>query len=1013
MLALDGTRARNPDRPRWSTTLLRALLMFLLANSAYLAAFDSATIFYHAQVVAHVALGLVLVLTLLARGRPALRRTWNRCGGASARTWLAVVAAASAVAIATSLVLAVTGTATSYRPLLVAHVAAALLAFLAGIAWQAARGNAQGARRVALALAVALALPAVVRARLWLFPPPATAIVNPATPPLTPFEEGGGENSPFFPSSVTTVSDRLIPHDFFLESKACGNKGCHPDITAQWESSMHHFSSFNNQWYRKSIEYMQEVVGTKPSKWCGGCHDQAVLLTGRMDTPIVEQIDTPQAQAGIGCLVCHSIVAVKDTMGQGGYVLEYPEMHRLVAGRNPLLHALHDYMTRLDPGPHRATMLKPFHRESRAEFCSACHKVHLDVPVNQYRWFRGFNEYDAWQASGVSRQGARAFYYPEKAKDCGDCHMPLVRSSDQGNRNGFVHSHRFPGANTAVPFANRDLVQLKTTRDFLTAGILTVDVFAAGEAGPAGAGPGDGPGAAGTPGVARGAAREGAAAPRETAEPQAATLFPELPDSGGGPPPAPAARGRASKEPIEEPIVVAPLDRADPFLRPGRSYRIDVVARTRNVGHFFPGGTVDAFDVWLELKVEDGAGRVIYWSGFVEDGGKGPVEAGAHRYRSLQIDAHGNEINKRNAWATRALVYARLIPPGAADIGRFRVKIPRDAQGPITFTARMNYRKFHWYNTQFSFAGVSDKAAPPSAVSPGFDDRAVSFTGDTSRVSGQIKAVPDLPIVVVAEDHATLPLLPAGGRPPAPAAPAPLPVDRERWNDYGIGMLLQGDLKAAKRAFDRVVLIDPKYADGFVNAGRVLVREGDHAAALPLLERALAIDPDLASAHYFLALALKARGRYDEALGHLRAAASRFPRDRVVRNQIGRILFLQRRHQEAIAEFESTLSIDPEDLTAHYNLMLCYRALGRETEEKREEVLYTRFKADESAQSITGPYRRLNAERNLERQPIHEHPNRYAPPAEGRAGAGPESSAGPDRDDRSGGTAGSEKAAGR
>jgi tetratricopeptide (TPR) repeat protein len=250
-------------------------------------------------------------------------------------------------------------------------------------------------------------------------------------------------------------------------------------------------------------------------------------------------------------------------------------------------------------------------------------------------------------------------------------------------------------------------------------------------------------------------------------------------------------------------------------------------------------------------------------------------------------------------------------------------------------------------------------------------------------VSGQIKEVPDLPIVVVAEDRVSVPLLAAGGPAAgerAAPAPAPLPVDRERWNDYGIGMLLQGDLAAAKQAFDRVVAIDPQYADGFVNVGRVLVQEGDHEAALPFLEKALALNPDLASAHYFLALALKARGRYDDALGHLRAAASRFPRDRVVRNQIGRILFLQRRHQEAIAEFEKTLVIDPEDLTAHYNLMLCYRALGRETEEKRQEILYTRFKADESAQAITGPYRRLNAEQNLERQPIHEHPNRYAPP---------------------------------
>jgi len=48
-------------------------------------------------------------------------------------------------------------------------------------------------------------------------------------------------------------------------------------------------------------------------------------------------------------------------------------------------------------------------RADTAEFCSSCHKVHLDVAVNRYRWIRGFNEYDNWQASGVSGQGARAF----------------------------------------------------------------------------------------------------------------------------------------------------------------------------------------------------------------------------------------------------------------------------------------------------------------------------------------------------------------------------------------------------------------------------------------------------------------------------------------------------------------------------------------------------------------------------------------------------------------------------
>src|SRR5207245_2523709 len=256
--------------------------------------------------------------------------------------------------IATALALTVTGTATRWRPLLYLHIALSVVTLGAGAAWAAARGAGSCARRAAALLLVALAFPLAVHLHDRLQPPRAATIENPLVPPLTPLREGGGEGTAFFPSSVRTVGDRLIPHDFFLESKSCGNRGCHPDITAQWASSMHHFSSFNNQWYRKSIEYKQDVVGTKPSKWCGGCHDQAVLLTGRMDVPIRQQIDTPQAQAGIGCLVCHSIVRVNDTMGQGGYVLEYPEMHRLVARQVGVLRVLHDYMVSFVPGRHQA-----------------------------------------------------------------------------------------------------------------------------------------------------------------------------------------------------------------------------------------------------------------------------------------------------------------------------------------------------------------------------------------------------------------------------------------------------------------------------------------------------------------------------------------------------------------------------------------------------------------------------------------------------------------------------------
>jgi len=299
-------------------------------------------------------------------------------------------------------------------------------------------------------------------------------------------------------------------------------------------------------------------------------------------------------------------------------------------------------------------------------------------------------------------------------------------------------------------------------------------------------------------------------------------------------------------------------------------------------------------------------------------------------------------------------------------------KGPEDAGSRITLRAKVNYRKFSWWNTQWAYAGVRDAAQAAPDVTPAYDDGRWVFTGDTSKVSGTMKSIPDLPITVMAQAEAGLAVLPKNA--PLPDVKALLdPSVRERWNDYGIGLLLQGDLKGAEAAFLKVTAMDPGYADGPVNVARARIQEGNVADAIPMLERALAVNGGLASAHFFLGSALKTLGRYDEALQHLRLASDKYPRDRVVLDQIGRVQFLQRRFTDAIATFERVLLVDPEDLQAHYNLMLCYQGVGDTTRAAREQALYTRFKADESAQSITGPYRLKSPEDNNERQQIHEH----------------------------------------
>lgn len=915
-------------------------VFLLLLNTAYLAAFATPSLFYYSNVVLHIALG-VLLAVLLAREFVRARR--------DIPMWLQLAAAVLAAGTAVGGAIAVVGAAGPLRWLLPVHITlmlAGLVPWLMWGAWVAGRRVASP-QRVALGAAYAVTIAAAVGAPVVVMRGGAAdqaryQIRNPGTVPAEMAGEGAGPTSPFFPSSADTNVHRTIPSNFFMTNESCGR--CHTDIYQQWKSSMHHFSSFNNQWYRKSIEYMQDTIGTQPSKWCAGCHDHAVFFNGRFETPIKQQIDTPEAQAGLACTSCHAITAVHSTMGQGNFDIEYPPLHDLAASNNPFLRFAHDQLTYIDPEPHREIFLKPFHKEQAAEFCSACHKVHLDVPVNSYRWTRGFNEYDNWQASGISGEGARSFYYPPASQTCSDCHMPLVKSNDPAARNGFVRSHRFAAANTAIPFVNHDTDQLAAAQNFLEAGAVSVDVF----------------------GIVRGALPASVETKsRADAEPQAASTFAVGEESMN------YGSTKALLAPAAD--VLAPIDKVDAAVHPGDSVRVEVVVRTRKVGHFFPGGTVDAFDVWVELEAVDDSGRVIFHSGEAADEGKGPVDPGAHFYRSLLLDEHGNQINKRNAWAARTVAYVHLIPPGAADTIHYRVNIPQDVSGTIHLTARVNYRKFSWWNTQWAFAGVPDPTAG-GGVSTSYDDRKWQFTGSTAHVSGAIKAIPAIPTTVMASGTGSLRVVPAGQ--PLPAdTPLMTPKVRERWNDYGIGLLLQGDLRNAEAAFLKVTQMEPGYADGWVNVGRARLQEGDIDGAEQVLRRALQVDANLAKTHFFLGVVLKTDGRYAEALQHLQRAADLYPRDRVVRNQLGRVLFLQRQFAPAREQFLKVLAIDPEDLQAHYNLMLCAQGIGDSETVARERTLYNRFKADEASQALTGTYRQLHPEDNNERQQIHEHTN--------------------------------------
>ena len=295
------------------------------------------------------------------------------------------------------------------------------------------------------------------------------------------------------------------------------------------------------------------------------------------------------------------------------------------------------------------------------------------------------------------------------------------------------------------------------------------------------------------------------------------------------------------------------------------------------------------------FRRKDADGRVIFWSGNVEDNGRGPVEPGAHFYRSYQLDGAGNPINKRNAWQTRSVLYVRLIPPGAADVAHFRVQ---RAEGRARADSTYREAELPQVLLVLHALRVCRRSRRPGQ-DPGLlarDRNGLQYVFDRedhSRRRGRKDSrvgLPDLPVTTLAEAHVAVPL----GKPDW--RPAVRKEDRERWNDWGIGLLLQGDLKGAEYAFQRVTEAEPAYADGWLNVARALIQEGETDAAKPYIAKALELAPALGRMWFFRAAIQKADGDYDGALASLERVRAQYPRDRVVLNQIARMLFLKREY---------------------------------------------------------------------------------------------------------------------
>ena len=405
---------------------------------------------------------------------------------------------------------------------------------------------------------------------------------------------------------------------------------------------------------------------------------------------------------------------------------------------------------------------------------------------------------------------------------------------------------------------------------------------------------------------------------------------------------------------IDDPLT-APLRPDVPVLRRGQRYLLEVVLRTLTVGHFFTQGTADSNEVWVEATA---------WAGDREwgrSGGLGPhgeVDEWAHFVNVYMLDREGRRIDRRNPQDIFTPLYNRQIPPGAAQVVHYEFVAPDTDAPTFTIDVKLKYRKF--------------------------DTVYMNYVKDPSYVAGAAFTVSnDLPIVTLAEDRLTFPLEGArlsdeeAARIASQASSIP---PWQRWNDYGIGLLLEsrggserGLLRQATVAFEEVERLG--HAHGPVNLARVHFREGRLQEAAEALQRAATFDPPAPpwTVAWLTGLVNKELGRLDEAILQFRGVLEDrtperdrrgfdFSKDYVVINELGQAYFerskLERSHPEnqevflRLAEetFRKTLALDSENLTAHYVLSLVYAQFGDEEAAARHRTEHRKYLPDYNAQ---------------------------------------------------------------
>jgi tetratricopeptide (TPR) repeat protein len=378
---------------------------------------------------------------------------------------------------------------------------------------------------------------------------------------------------------------------------------------------------------------------------------------------------------------------------------------------------------------------------------------------------------------------------------------------------------------------------------------------------------------------------------------------------------------------------VAPLGRVALDLRPGENVTLSLVIQNKKIGHSLVPEQRDFYESWVEFEVKDAEGKSLTHSGYLEP--NGDLESGAHSYTNRLISKEGKWLDHHQVWETHTRAYDNTIMPGSSDLVRYQFTIPQEVKFPLNITSKVNYRRFRQAWTNFVLGTPQN-----------------------------------YPIVTMAGKTVQL-----GASNPASAEP-----DKNewmRWNNYGIALINQLQYAQAIAAFEHVVKLRPDYPDAYTNVALANFRNERYDAAMESLNKALELAPGDARAVFYRASILRQEGNMEEAEALFLSVLKKYPRMRDAHRELAYTYYQQHKYAEAREQYELVQGIDPDDLAAHYNLMLIYRRIGLKDKAAEQAAYFSDRKDDPSANPLALEFLREHPEISAENVPWHVHPESH------------------------------------